>query len=260
MATDQAYCAALLAIVLLGMFTLYGALKNLSPYGRLRPSHKASQTQGRELTLPSSVAWLLFESPQLFAFALTFWLLADGHAVPALVLFALWQAHYLYRGLIYPLRRRDRGKRFPLLNVIFGFLFNLLNGYANGYAVSHAAHLTGNDWFATPWFIIGLLVAGVGWWINFDADNRLIALRSDGSTGYRIPQGGLFRQVSAANYFGEILLWSGWALMSLSWAGLVFVLFTLANLVPRAWASHQWYRAQFAAYPAERKVLIPYLW
>lgn len=252
LAADEGYYAALAGLLLLGVFTLYGTVKNLSPYGRLREG-------GNDLTLPSPLAWLLFESPQLFAFAVTFWLLAGPPSTTALLLFILWQTHYLYRGFIYPLRRNDKGKRFPLMNVVFGLLFNLMNGYANGYAVSHAAHLASNDWLTTPWFIIGLLIAGAGWWINFDADNRLIALRSDGSTGYRIPQGGAFRYVSAANYFGEILLWSGWALMTLTWAGLVFVLFTLANLVPRAIISHRWYREKFPDYPAERRAIIPYL-
>ena len=247
------YPITLIAILVLGIFTLYGTVRNLSPYGRL-------QTPGMTAwSLPSPIAWLLFESPQLFAFAVTFWLTADTHSTVALVLFGLWQAHYLHRGLLYPLRRNDKGKRFPVMNVVFGFAFNLMNGYANGYAVSHAAHLAGSEWFATPWFVCGLAIALVGWLINFQADNILINLRSDGSTGYKIPYGGAFRYVSAANYLGELLLWTGWALMSMTLAGLVFVLFSLANLVPRAIISHRWYRQTFADYPPERKAIVPFL-
>ena len=249
--TQDTYFAVLGAIALLGAFTFYGTVRNLSPYGRLQ--------KAGGWTMPSPLAWLLFECPQLFAFVLTFWMAAERHSTPALALFCLWQAHYLYRGFVYPLRRNDKGQRFPVLNVVFGFLFNLMNGYANGYAVAHAAHLTSNDWFATPWFIGGLAIAAVGWAINFQADNILIKLRSDGSTGYRIPYGGGFRYVSAANYLGEILLWCGWALMSLTWAGLALVLFSLANLVPRAIISHRWYRETFPDYPAERKAIVPFL-
>lgn len=249
----DAYSATLIAIAVLGVFTLYGTVMNLSPYGRLQNPGATAWT------LPSSIAWLLFESPQVCAFAITFWLTADTPSPVALLLFALWQAHYLHRGLLYPLRRNDKGKRFPLMNVVFGFAFNLMNGYANGYAVSHAAHLAGNEWFATQWFIGGLVIALIGWLINFQADNILINLRSDGSTGYKIPYGGGFRYVSAANYFGEILLWCGWALMSMTLAGLVFVLFSLANLVPRAIISHRWYRQTFPDYPPERKAIFPFL-
>lgn len=250
---DFFYPAVLWGILLLGVFTLYGTVNNLSPYGRL----KAADAKGWSLSSP--LAWLLFESPQLFAFAFTFWMTAQHPSVTAVLLFVLWQAHYLYRGLIYPLRRNDKGKRFPVLNVVFGFLFNLMNGYANGYAVAHAGHLAEVAWLTTPWFIGGLVMAAAGWWINFQADNLLIDLRSDGSTGYRIPHGGFFRYVSSANYFGEILLWSGWALMTLTWAGGVFVLFTLANLIPRALISHRWYRAQFPDYPSARRAIIPFV-
>lgn len=247
------YYPALIALLVLGVFTLFGTLLNMSPYGRLQAPGTTAWT------LPSSLAWLLFESPQLFAFALTFWLTADTHSPVALLLFGLWQAHYLHRGLLYPLRRNDQGKRFPVLAVVFGFAFNLMNGYVNGYAVSHAAHLADESWFVTPWFIGGLVLALSGWWINFQADNILIALRKDGSTGYKIPYGGFFRYVSAANYFGEILLWIGWALMTLTLAGGMFVLFTLANLVPRAIHSHRWYKQTFPDYPPQRKAILPFI-
>ncbi len=246
------YTTLLIAILVMAAFTYYGAVRNISPYGR----HLTSDATMK--TLPSSIAWPLFECPQLFAFAATFWLTAAEHSPVAITLFVLWQAHYLHRGILYPLRRNDQGKRFPVLNVVMGFLFNLMNGYVNGYAVSHAEHLLGNSWFASPWFVVGLIVAVGGWLINFQADTILIKLRSDGSTGYKIPYGGFFRYVSSANYFGEILLWCGWAMMSHTAAGVVFVLFTLSNLYPRAISSHRWYLEKFPDYPKERKAIIPF--
>ncbi len=251
--SPDTYHAIQIALLILGAFTLYGTIKGMSAYGRLQNPNDTAWT------LPSPMAWLLFESPQLFAFALTFWLSAQTHSITAITLFVLWQTHYLHRGLLYPLRRKSQGKRFPILAVVFGFAFNLMNGYANGYAVAHASHLGGNDWLLSPWFIGGLLIALLGWGINFQADNLLIDLRRDGSTGYKIPHGGLFRYVSAANYFGEILLWCGWALMSMTLAGGVFVLFTLANLVPRALNSHRWYRQNFPDYPTERRAIFPFI-
>src|SRR3546814_2048904 len=68
-------------------------------------------------------------------------------------------------------------------------------------------------WFSDPRFGLGLAIAVAGWLINFQADSILIRLRSDGVPGYKIPRGGAFRYVSAANYFGEIVLWTGWAVM-----------------------------------------------
>ena len=59
------------------------------------------------------------------------------------------------------------------------------------------------------------------------------------------------------DYLGEIIQWVGWAILTRSWAGSSFALFTFCNLAPRAVANHRWYRKTFADYPAERKILLP---
>lgn len=244
------YQGVLIFIAVLAVFSFLGTYRKANPYGR-------HVFPGQTAMMASRPAWLLFECPQWWAFALTFWLTAQSPSAPAITLFCLWQAHYTYRAIIYPLRRNDQGKQFPISAVIFGIVFNALNGFVNGYAVAHAPHLMNSAWFTDPRFIAGAIVAATGWLINFHADSTLIRLRSDGSSGYRIPYGGLFRWVSGANYFGEIVLWSGWALMSWTTSGLVFAVFTLANLGPRAVSHHRWYLEKFPEYPKERKALIP---
>lgn len=66
--------------------------------------------------------------------------------------------------------------------------------------------------------------------------------------------------MSAANYFGEILEWCGWALCCDSLAAVAFCYFTFCNLAPRGAASHKWYLAKFPNYPAHRKAVIPFVW
>ena len=39
----------------------------------------------------------------------------------------------------------------------------------------------------------------------------------------------------------------------------MILLITASNLVPRALATHRWYREQFPDYPAQRRALIPYV-
>ncbi|EIT89197.1 3-oxo-5-alpha-steroid 4-dehydrogenase [Mycobacteroides abscessus] len=244
------YDAAVLFLIVLTVLTLVSGIWFTNPYGRF-----ASADQ--RFTLPATPGWLIFECPQWWAFTVTFWLVVPTHGTPALVLFGLWQCHYLYRGLIYPLIRRNEGKRFPISGVAFGFAFNAVNGFANGYAVAWGAHLQSAQWFTDPRFIVGIVVAVVGWVINFQADRILINLRADGYTGYRIPYGGAHRWVSSANYFGELVMWTGWAVMSWTIPGLIFVLFSIANLGPRAMATHKWYQQKFPDYPTNRKALIP---
>ena len=59
---------------------------------------------------------------------------------------------------------------------------------------------------------LGILLFVIGSLINIDSDRRLRNLRKNSENGYKIPYGGLFEYVSAANYFGEILEWWGFAL------------------------------------------------
>jgi 3-oxo-5-alpha-steroid 4-dehydrogenase 1 len=98
-----------------------------------------------------------------------------------------------------------------------------------------------------------------GFCIHVLADRELRRVRRESAGRYGIPQGRLFRLVSCPNYMGELIEWSGWALATMSWPGLVFVLWSAANLVPRAIKHHAWYRATFADYPASRKAVVPFV-
>jgi len=98
-----------------------------------------------------------------------------------------------------------------------------------------------------------------GFAINHHSDGILRQLRTLGETVYKIPRGGLFERVSCANYFGEIIEWCGWAIAIWSLPGLVFAVWTAANLVPRARAHHNWYPIQFPDYPPQRRALIPFV-
>ena len=42
-------------------------------------------------------------------------------------------------------------------------------------------------------------------------------------------------------------------------AGLAFAVYTAANLAPRAFSHHSWYKERFADYPPTRKALIPFV-
>ena len=80
-----------------------------------------------------------------------------------------------------------------------------------------------------------------------------------GEYDYRIPRGGMYRWVSCPNHLGEMLVWTGWAIATWSLAGVAFAVFTMANLLPRAFAIHRWYQVEFADYPESRRVVLPFL-
>ena len=107
--------------------------------------------------------------------------------------------------------------------------------------------------------IVGSFLYLLGMAINWQSDGILINLRGPGETGYKIPHGGLFRYVTSPNYFGEMIEWLGFAIVSGSIAGFAFFFWTCANLIPRALNHHAWYQEQFDDYPKERHAVIPKL-
>ena len=82
-----------------------------------------------------------------------------------------------------------------------------------------------------------------------------------GETGYKIPRGGMFEYVSAANYFGEIVEWAGFALACNSLPALAFAVSTFCNIGPRGFSHHKDYLRRFGdKYPRNRKAVIPFVW
>jgi 3-oxo-5-alpha-steroid 4-dehydrogenase 1 len=72
----------------------------------------------------------------------------------------------------------------------------------------------------------------------------------------------MFRYVSSANYFGEFMEWVGFAIASWSWAGVVFALWTFANLGPRSASLYKRYECEFGEEftKLNRKRIIPFIW
>jgi protein-S-isoprenylcysteine O-methyltransferase Ste14 len=171
---------------------------------------------------------------------------------------SLWFLHYLPRTFLYSWFLRS-STPFPLLLLGVGGAFNLINSVLNGFAVSHLSLFLRDTWVQDPRFILGTITFFLGMSINLHADHVLRRLRQPGDSSYYVPYGGVFRWVSCPNYLGELIEWMGWGLLSWSWAGLAFVVFSCANLIPRALQHHRWYHATFAEYPQSRKAIFPWV-
>jgi steroid 5-alpha reductase family enzyme len=147
----------------------------------------------------------------------------------------------------------------PLVVALMAVCFNLVNGFANGYYFSTFPREYSIEWLTDIRFILGCVLYTGGTFLNWWSDQILLELRKGGKKGYFVPQGGLFRWISCPNFFGEIVQWAGFAVMTWSPAALVFALWTFFNLVPRALSHHKWYRSTFPEYPAERKAILPFI-
>ena len=220
-----------------------------APYGR----HIRSGWGPR---LPNRLGWFAMELVSLVLFAALFLLGPAPKSASTWVFFALWTAHYVNRALIFPWRLRGRDKTIPLAIVAAAASFNLANAGLNGAWLGWNPYP--ESWLFDTRFIAGLALFFAGAALNLWADGRLMRLRT-ATVEYALPCGGMFDRVSCPNHLGEIVEWSGFALMCWNPAALSFAVWTAANLVPRALSHHRWYRERFADYPAARKAVIPWL-
>lgn len=237
---------------IIGLLTFILLLFVTAPYGR-----HSRKDWGP--SIPNKVAWIMMEAPSLIIFVLAFLLGPNGVQPLTWIFFTIYVFHYGNRSILWPLRTKTSGKQMPLVIALLAVGFNLVNGFINGYYFSAFAREYTWEWLYDIRFILGFIVWGLGLFINWWSDQTLLNLRRGGKKGYFIPYGGLFRWVSCPNFFGEILEWAGFAIMTWSPAALVFVLWSFFNLVPRAMDHHKWYKSTFPDYPSRRKAIIPFL-
>ena len=207
--------------------------------------------------IPNRLGWVIMEFPSLLVFVLCFLLGPNGVQPVTWIFFALYVFHYTNRSIIWPLRTRTSGKQMPLVIALMAVCFNLVNGFINGYYFSAFARVYTWDWLLDLRFILGFALFAGGAFLNWYSDQILLNLRKGGKQGYFIPEGGLFKWISCPNFFGEILEWTGFAIMTWSPAALAFALWTFFNLVPRALDHHKFYKKAFPDYPPKRKAVVP---
>jgi steroid 5-alpha reductase family enzyme len=248
---DGIYLPVLRTCLVLAILTFVALFFIAAPYGRFTRT-------GWGPRINAMWGWIIMEFPAVAALPVYFIVSGAQLTILSAVFATMWLAHYVNRTFVYPVRRRDPASVMPLVVVGLAIVFNLINGFANGWFVffrmSHDV-----AWLADPRFIAGVAVFVLGMVINMHSDRVLLRLKRQGK-GYQVPHEGLHRYVAAPNYLGEILQWAGWALATWSFAGVLFAIYTFANLAPRARSNLKWYHEEFADYPEERKALIPGVW
>lgn len=214
------------------------------------------------LSIDNRWGWVLMEAPVFFVL-LALWWGSEVRFHPApLIFFLLFELHYFQRSFIFPCLLKGNS-RMPLSIVGLGVLFNVLNGVMQGEWLFYLApeELYSEAWLSTPSFGLGLLVFVAGMGINLHSDGVIRHLRKPGDTRHYLPQQGMYRYVTSANYFGELLEWTGFAVLTASPAAWVFVLWTFANLAPRAHTIRNRYRSEFGREAVgHRKRLIPFIY
>lgn len=241
----------------LGGVTFLSTMFMPAPYGK-------HATDGyRALVLGPRTAWVLQELPTLVA--LTWNLATYAESWNAVSL--LYATHYVHRTLIYPFWTLTTTNNVPVLVPFLANLYCSFNGHLQTLPTRNADDMT--LWRAPFVFGLGVACFAGGMAINIWHDRHLASLRRTGAAGpghYVIPRGGLFALVSSPNLMGEMVEWAGFSIAA--WgvscdAGYVaasFAVYTVANLLPRALATHRWYLAKFPEYKGlGRSAIIPFV-
>lgn len=196
--------------------------------------------------IDNRLGWILMEAPVFIAMA-ALWIYSPRKTdtVPFLMA-TFFELHYFQRSFIFPMLIRSSGKM-PLSIIAMGVTFNLINALMQGGWIFYLSPENAYQlsWLTSWQFILGTIVFIIGIIINIQSDSIIRNLRKPGDRNHYIPRGGMFKYVACANYFGEVLEWTGFAILTWSWAGAVFAIWTFANLAPRARKIHNRYSEEF---------------
>ena len=195
-------------------------------------------------SIDNKIAWVCMEAPVFFVMLFLWWRSSVRFEVVPLICFLLFELHYFQR-------------------LSMGIVFNLLNGFMQGEWLFYLAPdgMYSAEWLSRPCFWIGVLVFLMGMIINWHSDHVIRSLRKPGDTKHYLPVKGMYKYVTSGNYFGEFLEWVGFAVLTASPAAWVFVLWTFANLAPRAHAIRNRYREEFGREAVgNRKRMIPFIY
>lgn len=214
-------------------------------------------------SINNRLAWVLMEAP-VFIVMLSIWLSSGASThVPELVLLCLFELHYFQRSFVFPFLMSGKGEM-PVAIMLMGIIFNTINGILQGgalYWYPNPDYATGAAYLLRTSSLIGLFLFTLGMAINLHSDHVIRHLRKPGDPRHYLPSRGLYRLVTSANYFGELLEWTGFAFVAATPAAWVFPIWTAANLVPRAHAIHLKYRAEFGdAAVGKRKRIFPFIY
>ena len=269
-------------------------------YGRLAKNKRSIHAVGSgDWMINGRFAWWFMEAPTIYV-AIVFYFFVGGNessgwrwpqyrfnAAP-LVMFCLYEFHYVQRVCIYPMI--SNSSQVSLTILAASFISNTLTCYLIMNFISDMG-IYPDVWLYDPRFLLGLLIFLSGYVINRMSDHILISLRKRNLSNeeqetesllkkndhldnvidpdvyvnpetkrvYYVPRGWLFEYVSCANYFGEVLIWFGFALLTFSLEGLALFILTVGNLLPRALKYHRFYQEHFPNYPKARKALIPFV-
>ncbi|TSK18056.1 3-oxo-5-alpha-steroid 4-dehydrogenase 2 [Bagarius yarrelli] len=220
---ERSVCFLSWSLIVGGFLYFVRQLKSHTEYGRY------TQTDAPRMMVPAKAAWFLQELPSFLVPVFLLLTTDTSHGLGRSIHLWTFCLHYFHRTFIYsPL---TKGRPCPLFVMVSAAVFCSLNGFLQGHYMLHCAHYH-DTWHTDVRFIMGERIRTYG---------------------------GMFRWVSGANFFGEILEWCGYTVATWSLPSFAFAFFTVCSIGPRAYHHHKFYLEKFDNYPKSRKAVIPFL-
>lgn len=237
--------------VALALVTFPVLFKIPAPYGKFT-------RDGWGLKISSRVGWIVQECPSFLVYFGLF-LNTDRREIKYYVLSFMFLVHYFNRAFVFPMRMKG-DKTTTVYVVLSAFFFTVTNAYLIGRGMLYFDSPLSEDFWYDWVRYLGMFLWGLGFYFNLQSDAILRNLRKPHESDYKIPYGGVFYYVTAANYFTETIEWLGFAIVCQTPATWAFFLWCVANLLPRAISQHQWYLQKFEDYKTlNRSAYIPFL-
>lgn len=241
---ESFYYGFLLGLIIIGL-CVFIALQFVTP------AYGMTYNNRWGMSMNSRIGWIVMELP-VFIFMILIYVISMKYQIRpfnivTFIIFIFFECHYLQRSLIFPLMMKGRS-RMPISIVVMGIVFNTSNAYMQGgwlffYSPVDAYPIS---WLWSPQFIIGTILFFTGMIINIQSDKVIRNLRtSREDNNYYLPKKFLFKYINSSNYFGEILEWIGFAILIWSISGVVFLFWSIANIIPRAKAVYERYTQFF---------------
>ncbi len=203
------------------------------------------------ISIRSNLGWFIMECPVFFFMLILYIISLSLNIKPfnivTLTIFIFFEFHYFQRSFIFPLLMMGQSKM-PISIIIIGAFFNTCNAFMQGgwlffFCPDDAYPIS---WFWSWQFIVGTIIFLFGMVMNLYSDRVIRHTRKDiTDNNYYIPYGWSFKWISSANYTGEILEWMGFAILTWSISGAVFLIWTCANIIPRSKSVYERYTQFF---------------
>ena len=226
-------------------------------YGRL------SNESNSFLMVNEKIAWSVHLLEIVFSFGhiIYYVFFYENYSMTNIVLLMLFCAHYINRGIFYPLFMPSTSKsKWPIEFLFFSFVWITSNSLIQDRNVLFNS-VYEEGYLRSTWFMFGLTVFLIGMIINIHSDYYIIKLKKQNNGDYVIPYGYLYSYITCPNYFGELIEWFGFFLCTQTTGAFIFFLFSCSNLIPKAHKNYEWYKEKFPKdFPKNRKKLVPLLY